>query len=269
MISHRRTHAYDTRVVPLLHRMCALEKLTISLYVENRTSFIDGVHLNSEIQSRMPYLSTFIFNILTYNVHFSGDDRPLSSDIRRTFTKGTSADCYVDYNWKGQGRCHIYSLPLPLTHFHDITNNFPGGQFIHVRNLYVVDTMRPFEHEFFQRITRSFPLLRSITVFNVLEQKASRPCLDHEQVSSIVEYSHLTELDLECAHIDYVKQFLIDTRIYLPRLNILWIRYEHLTTVTENFTNNATRLNCAKVKRLITEETMVHSKDVYLYFPSL
>ena len=249
--------------------MSALEQLTMSLYVENRTSFIDGLHLNNEIQSRMPNLSTFIFNIHTNNVHFSEDDRPSSDNIRRTFIQGTSFDCYVDYDWSGAGRCHIYSLPLPLTHFHGITNNFPGGQFIYVRTLCVIDTMCPFEHEFFQRISHSFPLLRSISVFNLLEQKRSEQCLDDERVSSIVEYSHLTELDLEYAHSDYVEQFLVDTRISLPRLNVLRVQYEHLTMVTENFTNNAPRLNCAKVKRLITEVTMVHSKEVYSYFPSL
>ncbi len=249
--------------------MCALEKLTISLSVKNRTSFIDGIHLNNEIRSRMPYLSTFIFNILTYEVHFSEDYRPSANDVRHTFSQGTSVDCYVDYDLRGQGRCHVYSLPLPITYVHGITNNFPGGQFIHVRILLVIDTMCPFEHEFFERIARSFPLLNNITVFNQRKQKRSRQCLDHEQVASVVEYSHLTELDLRYAHIDYVEQFLINTRIYLPHLNVIRVQYQHLTIVTENFTNNATRLNCAKVKRVITEEAMVHSKDFYLYFPSL
>jgi hypothetical protein len=249
--------------------MSASEKLTISLWIENRTTFIDGIHLNNEIRSRMPYLSIFIFNILTHYVQFSEYYRPLADDIRRTFIQGTSVDCYVDYNSRGQGRCHVYSLPLPIIFFHGITNNFPGGQFIHVRILYVIDTLRPFEHEFFERITRSFPLLDSLTMFNQREQKRSRQCLDHEQVSSVVEYSQLTKLDLHYAHIDYVEQFLVNTRIHLPHLNVIGVQYEHLTVVTKTFTNNATRLNCAKVKRVITEEAMVHSKDFYLYFPSL
>ena len=249
--------------------MSALEKLTLSLLVKDRTSFIDGLHLHNEIENKMPYLSTFVFNIFTHNVLFSGTNRPSSDDIRRTFTQATSADCYADYNWDGQGRCHVYSLPLPLTHLHGITNSFPGGEFIHVRSLYVIDAMCPFEHEFFRRITRSFPLLRSITVINLLKQKRSQKCLDDEQVSSIVEYPYLTELDLEDAHMNYVEQFLIDTRICLPRLNFLRVQFEHLRRVTENFTNNSTRLNCIKVKHLITEVTMVHSNDVYSSFSSL
>ena len=250
--------------------MLALEKLTLSLPVVNRSTFIDGIHLNNEIRDRMPHLSTFIFNIITHNVDFpSEDDQPSSDDIRRTFLQGISADCYVDYSWHGQGRCHVYSVPYLLTRFHGITNNFPGSQFTHVRSLFVLDGTRPFEHEFFQRIAPSFPLLKRMVVINQLEQIRSKQLVDHEQASSMVEYSHLTELDLDNSHVDYVKQFLIDRRIYLPRLNTLCIRYEHLTMVTENFTNNATRLNCAKVKRLLTEDKIVHSEAVYLYFPSL
>jgi hypothetical protein len=268
LISHLRTHAYDDRVLPLLHRMSALEKLTISLSTENRTAFIDVTHLNNEIRNRMSNLSTFIFNILTYNVHFSEDNRPSTDDVRRTFIQETSFDCYVDYNRRELGRCHIYSLPLPLTYLHGITNHFPGGQFIHVRFLTVLDIMRPFEHEFFKRINRSFPLLKRLTVFNHLEQKRSQQCLDHEQAIPIVEYSHLTELDLDHAHIDYVEQFLINTRIYMSHLHVIHVQYEHLTTVTKNFTNDAARLNCAKVKRVFTKEVMVHSQDFHVYFPS-
>lgn len=264
-----RTNAYDTHVVPLLHRMSALEKLTLSLSIKGRTSFVDGVHLQNEIVKKMPFLSSFVFDICTHQVPFPEDDRPSSDDIRRTFIQGTSVDCYVDYNPIGKGRCHVYSVPLPLTNFHGVTNNFPGGLFMYVRVLWVTDLMRPFEHAFFQRISRSFPLLKSITVFNKVGQTQSEQRLDGEQVSSIVEYSHLIELDLHYACIDYAKQFLIDTRTVLPRLNFLRVEYEHLVAVTENFTNNATRLNCANVKRLITKEIMVHCKDVYLYFPSL
>jgi hypothetical protein len=36
---------------------------------------------------------------------------------------------------------------MSITYSHGITNNFPGGQFIHVRILSMIDSMRPFEHE--------------------------------------------------------------------------------------------------------------------------
>lgn len=175
--------------------MCALEKLTISLSVENRSRFIDVIDLH-EIEKKIVYLSTFVFNIFTYFVSFSdGSYRPSSDDIKRTFISGTFVDCYVDY-----GRCHVYSLPLQVTHLQGITNNFPGGQFLYVRTLYVMDAIFPFEHEFFRRISCSFPLLRSMGVVNLTEQKRSKQCLDNEQLLSIVEYSHLTELDVGYVH---------------------------------------------------------------------
>ena len=83
----------------------------------------------------------------------------LNNDVRRTFIQETSFDCYVDYNSRER------------------------GQFIHVRILCVIDTMRPFEHEFFERIRRSFLSLKRLTVCNQLEQKRSWHCLDHEQAN--------------------------------------------------------------------------------------
>ena len=53
----------------------------------------------------------------------------------------------------------------------------------------------------------------------------------------------------------------MNTKIYLAHLHVSHVHYEHFTTMTKNFTNSMTRLNCAKVKRVITEEVMVHSKD--------
>ena len=65
--------------------MSALEKLIISMTVKDQTSFIDGIHLPNEIEKKMPCLSTFVFNIITQYVPFSGSNRPSSDDIRRTF----------------------------------------------------------------------------------------------------------------------------------------------------------------------------------------
>ncbi|CAF3672654.1 unnamed protein product [Rotaria sp. Silwood1] len=48
--------------------MSQLEKLTLSLYAHGRTSFIDGTHLNNDIIRKMPYLHTFIFDIVTEDI---------------------------------------------------------------------------------------------------------------------------------------------------------------------------------------------------------
>lgn len=71
------------------------------------------------------------------------------------------------------------------------------------------------------------------------------------------------------SHIDYVDQFLNETKTRLPRLTKLKVNYELLTIVTKNFTRDTTRLNCSKVKQLIVREILVHSKDFNVYFPQL
>jgi hypothetical protein len=64
---------------------------------------------------------------------------------------------------------------------------------------------------------------------------------------------------------------LSDLNTRLPSLIRLVIQHERLSTVTENFTRNATRINCAGLKSIILDHelAMVHSKDFYQYFPSL
>ncbi|CAF5225982.1 unnamed protein product, partial [Rotaria magnacalcarata] len=87
------------------------------------------------------------------------------------------------------------------------------------------------------------------------------------QLSSIVEYPHLIALRLGLSHTDYYEQFLNNTRTHLPRLTQLKVNYTRLTFVTENFTRDATRLNCTNVKQLLIREQLVHSEDFYIYFP--
>jgi len=259
---------YDNQIVPLLRQMSQLEQLTLSLGVFERTTFIDGTHLNNEILSQMSHLHGFIFDIVTHFV-FSNEERKSINDIRSTFVQ--DVDCYIDYLPNGRGRCHVYSLPFTRGYFQNINNNFPGGIFMSVRTLSVIDHKCPFEHGFFKRISRSFPLLNHLTVFNTIQQneKRARQSYDYERTSSIVEFSHLSQLDLDYSHVDYVEQFLLDTNTHLPYLDQLRIEYEHLITVTKNFTSNATRVNCAKLKRLMFNQSMVHSKDFYFYFPLL
>ncbi|CAF3416395.1 unnamed protein product [Rotaria socialis] len=86
---------------------------------------------------------------------------------------------------------------------------------------------------------------------------------------TVIEYSHLISLDITSVYLDYVAQFLLETKAHLPRLTELKVSYDQLKMVTMNFTRDATRRNCSKVKRLIVEESTVFSKDVYQYFPSL
>ncbi|CAF3672342.1 unnamed protein product [Rotaria socialis] len=86
---------------------------------------------------------------------------------------------------------------------------------------------------------------------------------------SIVKYPHLISLDIIFVNVDYVDQFLNESKTHLPRLTELKVQFHALKEVTKTFTQDATRLNCATVKRLIVEDSIVFSEDVYRYFPSL
>ncbi len=152
-----------------------------------------------------------------------------------------------------------------------ITHSFPAGTFMNVRLLRMYDYSHSFEHDFFAQILRSFPLLllRRLILHNTIEQKekTSNQLMKSEEVSSIIEYSHLVEFGCTSLHIDYVEQFLSNLNTRLPCLSKLHVQYEHLVSATRN----ATRINCTKLKHIKFYDQMatVHSKNFYLYFPSL
>ncbi|CAF0928190.1 unnamed protein product [Rotaria sp. Silwood1] len=265
------TLEYDNQIVPLLRQMSQLEKLTLSLYVRERTSFIDGTHLDNDIISKMPLLHTFIFDIVTEHVIINKEYLPTSDDVRRAlFQRGYNIDCYIDYLWTEKGRCHIYSLPFTMESINVITNKFfPNGVFMNVRKLYVHDPMRSIEYDFFVRISQAFPLLEELTVFSMVNQKKQPNNLDvHEQTFSIIEYSHLMKLHLFMSHVDYAKYFLLNTNTRLPRLSTLSIDYENLVNVTEDFTSNAVRANCVNLKNIIfRKQPAMLGKFFFSYFP--
>jgi hypothetical protein len=186
-------------------------------------------------------------------------------DIQRTFIDETlyQADCSVDY-WPPQATlCHIYSHPFTGERLASITNNFAGGSFNRVRCLLLIDRY-PFEHNFFERIAQSFPLLDQLSVSNRQPQQKKE-----SQTISIVQFHRLTYLDLAGVHVDYVKQFLFDSNTYLPRLIILRIDYQLLVQVTDNFTNDAARNNCARLENIYIDTNMVHPISFYRFFPSM
>ncbi|CAF4494478.1 unnamed protein product [Rotaria socialis] len=96
-----------------------------------------------------------------------------------------------------------------------------------------------------------------------------KPAYVNDYSCSIVKYPHLISLDIIFVNVDYVDQFLNESKTHLPRLTELKVQFHALKEVTKTFTQDATRLNCATVKRLIVEDSIVFSEDVYRYFPSL
>ncbi|CAF1246840.1 unnamed protein product [Rotaria sp. Silwood1] len=64
---YRRINNYDEKILPLLHRMTYLKKLTLYLYIENRGRFIHNSHLQNKILLYMSRLHSFTFYISTYD----------------------------------------------------------------------------------------------------------------------------------------------------------------------------------------------------------
>lgn len=232
-----------------------------------RRTFIDSIYIDNYVVKYLSYLHTFIFDFVTDHVNLNEQVLRSFEEIRRTFIeRGLNVNGYIDFKKEisnVMSRCHVYSIPSTMEYIQLISYSFPGGTFMNVRVLYMRDIYGPFEHSLFVKIACSFPLLHRLGIQSRFEQKDKL-----KKVSSIIEFSNLIELDCRCTHVDYVEQFLSDSNTHLPSLSKLVIQYEHLLTITENFTRNATRINCAKAKsmKLYEEITIVHSKDFYLYF---
>jgi len=92
--------------------------------------------------------------------------------------------------------------------------------------------------------------------------------MNNNQQWSIIQYSHLTEVDLTSAHEDYVEQFLNNTKTYLLYDICLHTNYDRLKTVTNNFTRDSTKFNCQKIRNLaLKNKPDVVSLNVTDYFP--
>ncbi len=262
-----RTRNYDDLIIPLLRRMINLEELKLYLSILRvNSTYIDGIQLYDEIIIYMPRLNKFYLSIDTCVVNTNVKiDLPSNEDIQHSFIGRrygqVGSDVHSIAIKKGISRCHIYSLPYQFKHFDYLNNSFKGGLFDKVRSLLMLDS-RPFEHNFFKVISQSFPFLQTLRILNSKPQQ-------NKQQSSTILFPHLILLDLATAHVDYAEQFLFNKNTHLPRLLNLSIGYESLAMVTNNFTNDAARLNCAKLTNLDIEKPFVRSKNFHQYFPFL
>ncbi|CAF3298072.1 unnamed protein product [Rotaria socialis] len=181
-----------------------------------------------------------------------------------SLTHSSKIISYIDgFPQLNQFHCHIYSYPYSLTHYNYITNNFRGGLFKHVCKISLVDE-RPFEHEFFLQIAKSFPFVRELRIHN------REPQNNDKQQCSIIEYPHLTKLVLTQSHCheNYLEQFLNSSKMYLSNNIYLIVDYDSLQRVTDNFTSDTTRMNCAKIKYLNLDIQPELSLDLIKdYFP--
>ncbi|CAF4381357.1 unnamed protein product [Rotaria sp. Silwood2] len=270
LTSYNFTQEYDNLIIPLLRRMSHLEELTLNILIFDRSTLITGTHLDNEILIHMPRLHTFIFCIISETAITDPAIRISNDDIERTFSnlKHQQVACMVDYFIPLKMVCRVFSLPFKFDRLEHVTNNIPNIVFKSVTRLNLWDK-DPFKHEFFVRLTRAFPFLKKLSIWNI---QAPFSTFDERHLSdkdwcSIVEYPHLISLDVARANTHYVEHFLNETKTHLPHLTELKVTYDDLEIVTKNFTRDETRRSCAGVKRLIVEGPINYSNDVYNYFP--
>ena len=278
--SDPRTYYYDRLIIPLLQRMINLEELTLDLsIIRIDSNYIDGIQLHDDILSYMPQLNKFIFNIETAIVKTKNDLVLLSNeDLQRSFIgKGFGpVVSHIDIFSKENGskghayslpyefysRSQIYSLPYQFLHFLFLSNSFQNRTFEKVQTLCMTD-IRPFEHEFFQIISQSFSLLKTLVIFN------DEPQNTKQQSRRLITFPKLLYLDISDAHIDYFEQFLVDQYCRLPCLLTLLVNYASLVSVTNYFTNDSTRFTCSKLKHLRINEPFIRPQHFHQYFSSL
>ena len=90
----------------------------------------------------------------------------------------------------------------------------------------------------------------------------------HSRSYPVIEYLHLTSLDVTRCHEDYLDQFLNETKAYIPCLTKLSVSASELKKVTKDFTKETTRRNCANLKELLIDP-MIDLTEHSHYFPSL
>lgn len=114
----------------------------------------------------------------------------------------------MNYSHKAEmASCLIYtaSCVSTLNCYYYITNNFAGGIFKSVSKISLFHE-KPFEHDFFMEISKSFPFVKTLSITNTTPQQKN------DQNHSKIIYLDLVKLDFEDVHDDYIEQFLLDTK---------------------------------------------------------
>jgi hypothetical protein len=96
--------------------------------------------------------------------------------------------------------------------------------------------------------------------------KRRRKSKNDDENLSIINYCHLTKLRFFQAHEDYLEEFLLDTKTCLLNNVYLYVGRELLEKVTDNFTRDATRLNCSKIIYCYSNYGAQPEKHVKDYF---
>ncbi|CAF4896155.1 unnamed protein product, partial [Rotaria sp. Silwood2] len=190
-----------------------------------------------------------IFNIQSIIYDYNQTDIRSNEDIQNTFKNFQNhkiISCVDYFSEENFCQCHYYSYPYTMKSYENISNNFPGGLFKSVTKISLFDE-RPFQHEFFLKISQSFPLLEQLTIANLRTQNKKSDD-DNNEHQPIIKYPHLTKLYLINAHDDYIQQFLLHSKSVLTNYISLSVKYSTLYRVTNDFAREQTRINSVKIK---------------------
>jgi hypothetical protein len=234
--------------------MSNLEQLGLFFPAYVNETFIDGNNLKKNLINRMSRLNQFTFYIRSLMFIRNGMNLPSTEDIQSTFIDfpNNKIISHVDYFPEArESVCHIYSYPSVTQYYGYITNSFPGGLYEYVRVVSLFDE-HPFEHEFFLRIVQSFPFMEQLFLKNRKSQiqKQSYESNNDNRNLSLIKYFYLNVLFIVNVHDDYIEEFLFDTKTYFQNNIRLYIDYDSLQRVTQNFTRDATRINSTKINEI-------------------
>ncbi|CAF0719889.1 unnamed protein product [Rotaria sp. Silwood1] len=199
----------------------------------------------------MPQLNKFHLNICSTILLEDQIYLPSNEDIQHSFKHFSDIQiisCVNYFSEVKKGQCHVYSYPFTIRNYPNIANNFPGG--------------------LFTCVSESFPFMKKLTVANGQSQnnKQCQRSKNNNQNFLIIRYPHLKYLIFKKTHDDYVEQFLLDTKTYLPYGVIVFTDYKSLKRVTHKFTRKATRINCGKVTYICIERIRQFPKHFKNYF---
>ena len=249
--------------------MTSLEKLTLFLSIDCQRVFIDPKSLIDTFSTCSPRLHSFSFYLSTRNKkddlsHYSFNYRtqPMlingrCQEVLHMISTSPIAEIY-----------QMFTLPFEFNKLYSISRPFPNIVFEHVVELWMCNVV-PLDHDFLLRIAQAFPLLTRLFVDDLFSVLHPIDMPDNNPSDKTAEYPHLTFLDIFRANTVTVEQFLNEKTTRMPRLAYLSVLYDLLNIVTQDFTREETRRNCANVAKLVTYRVMVGSEDYYNYFPSL
>lgn len=248
--------------------MIHLEKLTLYLRIDCRQAFVDPKSLIDTFSMCSPRLQSFNFYFGTQHKANELDHHSFSYRTQPIFINSKCQDVMHMISPSPLGDMyHMFTLPFEFKSLCSLNQIFPNILFTNVIELWICNLVFV-DHEFLSRISQAFP---SLSRFIVDDKFISFDpwMVDNSPSDKVVEYPHLTFLDIFRTNTVTVDHFLNEKKIRMPLLADLSVQYQKLRIVTEDFTREETRRNCANVTRLVTYATMAGSKEYYNYFPLL